>query len=443
MGHDSLLSILIGISCVVSVRGWITASSSSSAADRQISTTITALSAEPHHVGAHAEPQGAPFYPRPRDIDDTFDLTGGRPGAIIESEEQLATKETVFEEIDDGTRSYPQWFEEYGELLETEQAEYDVDDPEAIDSSTLGTWTIQDLNSKFDYEWDPLKGEMDPNILEVQGSRLLPQNEMNDDGVEVGYDPIFGPSNPIDTRTVLGTKDSYMIDDQTRDDTMLTPQFQPDDPEIEFNQDVVRFRKSLDLMETYVDDFLPGLAVPRHVAKWYGYPEQVFFEPKNYTNNRFTPEGQGTDFSKLDPHRARVKAVELARAKNADWLPDGVSQAWHTQQRQPYEDMGTLVGTFRQGECDPEIVEQIQPALKVLGSCVDLLSIHLDDQDESVAVYRFLYHGLMKNKHGMNAWTQTLLKECGVPVSGVVFETGFRKRDSWHDGGDPWHGPST
>jgi hypothetical protein len=225
-----------------------------------------------------------------------------------------------------------------------------------------------------------------------------------------------------------------MIDDRSRDDTMLTPQFYEGDPEIGFNEDIVQFRKSLDIMETYIDPFLPDdMPIPRHVAKWHGYPEQTFLEPKNYTNNRFTEKP--TDFDAMTPHRARQRAVELARSKNAEWLPDGVSQAWHTEQRQPYEDCGTLVGTLRKGECDETIVKQIQPALKVLGSSVELLSI-------DGSVFRFHYHGLMKNRHGMRCWAETMLADCGVEVTGVVFETGFRRRDPAYDGGDYWYGPS-
>ena len=53
---------------------------------------------------------------------------------------------------------------------------------------------------------------------------------------------------------------------------------------------------------------------------------------------------------------------ELARAKNAEWLPDGVSQRWHQEQRAPYEEVGTLVGTLKPGHCDPELVQLVQPA---------------------------------------------------------------------------------
>ena len=98
------------------------------------------------------------------------------------------------------------------------------------------------------------------------------------------------------------------------------------------------------------------------------------------------------------------------------------------------DEVGTLVGSLRPGECDPDIVELIQPALQVLGSCAILLSI------EQGTVFRFHYHGLMKNKHGMAAWTETLIRDCGVEVTGVVFETGFRKRDPAYDGGDPYCG---
>lgn len=195
---------------------------------------------------------------------------------------------------------------------------------------------------------------------------------------------------------------------------------------------------SLALYSVKIDPFLPDMDIPRHVAKWHGYPEQMFFEPKPFTNNRFTAEKDRTNFDKLSPFRARQRAVELARAKNAEWLPSGVSQEWHRQQREPYEKYETLVGTLRkQSEpMDPDILEQIQPALQVFGSCVDLLSIDADQ-----GVFRFAYHGLMKNRLGMTAWMTTLLQDCGVDVSGVIMETGFRRRDPAYDGGDHWNGP--
>ena len=398
-----------------------------------------------------------PKYHKPRFIDESLlgDLTGGRPGAIIETTEQLETKDKMFAEMEDGTRNYPKWMNrDYGELAELEEAEYDIgDDPNAIDASTLGTWTIFDLESQFDYEWHPLTSkEPDPNLVAMNqpGVRYLQETEKDDDGVEIGYDPVFGPSNPIDKRTILGTKDSYMIDETTRDDSMLTPQFLPDDPEIKVNQDFVKFRKSLDIMETYIDPFLPqDMEIPRHQAKWHGYPEPTHFEPQNFTNNRFTADEDRTDFDSMSPHRARQRAVELARSNNAEWLPKAKSHEWHQSQREPYEAVGTLVGTLRKGEVDEDIRKQIQPALDILGSIVELLSITqingsgkdgTDDKD--VLVFRFHYHGLMKNKFGMQCWTETLLQECGVPVTGVIFETGFRRRDPAYDGGDPYYGYS-
>jgi len=381
-----------------------------------------------------------PFYPIPRDIDENLlgDLTGGRPGAIIETEEQLDAKDQIVKEIESGKRQYDESImRDYGNLIEDEEAEYDIgDDPNAIDAATLGTWTIQDLKSKFPYEWDPNSGEPDPNLVELSqdDALYLEETAKDEDGVEIGYDPVFGPSNPMDLRAIKGAVDSFMIDTKTRDDRMLAPQF-PDlnDPEIAYNEEIVQFRKSLDIMETYVDPFLSeDMPIPRHVAKWHGYPEQVFLEPKNFTNNRFTESP--TDFDSMTPYQARVKAVELARAKNAEWLPDGVSQQWHKDQRAPYEAVGTLVGTLKPGHCDPELVQLVQPALNILGSCAVLLSI------EQGTVYRFAYHGLMKNKYGMQCWTETLLRDCGADVTGIVFETGFRRRDAPYDGGDPYYG---
>jgi hypothetical protein len=361
-------------------------------------------------------------------------LTGGRPGAVIETEEQIAKRERMEQETTDGTRKYPAWFQDYGYLEDDENADYDTDDPEAWDAASLGTWTIQDLRSTFDYEWDPNGNEEDPNIaaLNVHRTKFVEENPKDDDGVEIGYDPIFGPSSPIDQRTIVGNKDSYMIDDLTRDDSMLVPQFKPGDPELQFNEEVVQFRRSLDIMETYVDQFLPEtMKVPRHVAKWHGYPEQAFLEPKNFTNNRYTENP--TDFDSMTPHEARTRAVQMARAKNAEWMAHGVSHEFHRRQREPYEKVGTLVGTLRKGECDASVVKEIQPALQVLGSCCELLSIQN-------GVFRFAYHGLMKNKFGIAAWTETMIADCGVLVTGVVFETGFRRRDQPYDGGDPYYG---
>lgn len=361
-----------------------------------------------------------------------FDLTGGRPGAIIESEEELERKEEIFEEIKSGDRDYPKWFDDYGTLEQEELAEYDTDDPTAIDASTLGVYDITDLQAKFDYEWN-METDPNPNII-TDTTGYIQETEKDEEGVEVGYDPLFGPSNPIDTRAKTGAAESYMIDDLSKDDMMLTPEFYEGDPEIAFNEDFVKFRKSLDVIETYVDEFLPDMAIPRHVATWHGYPEKLSYPKKNYTNNRFTKEGDLTNFDAMDPYSARRRAVELARAKNAEWLPDGVSQEWHQSQRQIYDERGTIVGSLRKGEIDPDIVELIQPALKVLGSCAELLSIEQD------TVFRFHYHGLMKNKHGMACWTETLIRECGVEVTGVIFETGFRSRDPAYDGGDPYFG---
>lgn len=373
-----------------------------------------------------------PFYPKPRPIDEQL-LTSndGRPGAIIESIEELDWKDEI---LSRDSSMYPQWLQEYGETVDETEAQYeDNSDPNAMDMETIGQYGVLELESKFDYEWDPHSGEPDPNVAAMQqpGVRYLAENEKDEDNVEIGYDPMFGPSNPFDTRTILGTKESFMINDQTRDDSMLTPQFDPEDVEGPFQDQIVQFRKSLDMLETYVDPFLHQ-PVPRHVAKWHGYPEPMYFEPKNATNNRFTDNP--TDFDKLPAWKARKLAVQMARSKNAEWLPDGVSQNWHAEQRAPYEKYSTLVGTLRKGECDPDVVEQIQPVLAVLGSSVELLSI----QD---GVFRFHYHGLMKNKYGMKCWAQQMIEETGAKVSGLVFETGFRKRDRAYDGGDWYNGP--
>ena len=61
----------------------------------------------------------------------------------------------IFQEMEKGKRKYPDWIEEYGFLQEELEAEFDTDDPDAIDASTLGQYDISDLRAKFDHEWDP------------------------------------------------------------------------------------------------------------------------------------------------------------------------------------------------------------------------------------------------------------------------------------------------
>jgi hypothetical protein len=366
---------------------------------------------------------------------DEIDLTGGRPGAIVESEEEMVRRREILQELADGTREAPDWISEYEDLAEAEGVRFDTDDPEAIDASKLGVWTVLDLKSKSPWELDPEKGDPDPN--EKPPGNYLQDVPRDEDGLEKGWDPLFGSSNPIDTRTMIGTTDSYMIDETTRDDSMLTPEFHPGDVEQGFNDEVRTFRKSLDIIETYVDPFLgPDLEVPRNVAKWHGLPQRLRYPEKDYTNNRFTEEEDMTPFDDFSPSKARKLAVQYARAKNAEWLPEGVSANFHAQQRAPYDSVKTLVGTLREGDKDPEIVSKIQPALNILGSIVDLLSIEGDGK-----IFRFVYHGLIKNKYGMSCWAQTLIRDCGVDCDNVVFETGFRKRDPWYDGGDHWYGP--
>lgn len=387
-----------------------------------------------------------PLYYEPRDLPEgILEVLEAEmqtpPGKVLETDEQALKREEITLRLHERSAEDLKLLEEYGELEQDEDEEYiNADDPDALDAETLGDWSLRDLKARYDYEWDPLAPEsftnMDPNIRSIQqvkmfGSKLLEANPVDEDGIEIGWDPILGASNPIDTRTIIGCQESYMTDVRTRNESMLVPEFAPDDPEISLNKQVIDVRNSLGIIETTKDPFLPEeIQVPLHVAKWHGYPEVENYEPKNFTNNRFTENP--TDFNALSPYRARQLAVEMARSKNAEWLPNGVSQRWHAEQREPYEAYGTLVGTLRKGECDPDIVEQIQPALQIFGNCVELLSI----QD---GIFRFHYRGLIKNKFGMAAWMQSLLEDAGVEVSNVVFEAGFRKRDPAYDGGDPFH----
>ena len=318
-----------------------------------------------------------------------------------ETDQQI--RERILREIDEGIRKYPTWISEYGEPEDADAL--DDDDDGAIDASTLGQWDESDLQDKFDYEWDPEAGDEDPNNLDPQ-YEYVQDVPVDDEGIELGYDPIFGRSNPIDGRTILNPPDSYVIDERTRDDRLVPPNFPEGDPEIEINEQITNFRKSLKQVETYTDTYLK-MEVPRHTAKWHGYPEQLSFPKKDYHNNRFTDPKDRTDFDALGPAKARKLAVQMARAKNNEWLPAGTSMEYHRRKTAIYKEKGILTGSTLPGKADPEIVAKIRPALDVLGDVVELLSI------EAETVFRFKYHGLIKNKRvwrrGRGFWFGTAM----------------------------------
>ena len=335
----------------------------------------------------------------------------------------------ILAEVNDGTRNLPDWFfEGYQEEIIAELEE--DDDPSAIDPETLGKQEESDLVGRLEYEFDPT--QEDPNILNPKFEHVK-EIPLDDDGVEMMYDPIFGSASPIDERTILNPQDSYIIDDESRDDAIVTPTFPEGDLEIEYNSDVTAFRKSLKIVETFVDPYLE-MEVPRHTSKWYGYPEQMNYPDKPDIENRFTKPEEKTDFDAMTPYRARKTAIQLARSKHNEWLPKGKSAEFHNSKTDIYGKLGLKVGSLMKGEIDEKVKTKIQPALDVLGSCAKLLEIN-------ETVFRFHYHGLIKNKAGMAAWTETLIRDCGVECTGVVFETGWRKRDPYYDSGDKWFGP--
>ena len=357
--------------------------------------------------------------------------TGEEEVVAIEIDESTAKEKSnqILTEVEDGTRSLPEWFFEEYQEERLDELEVD-DDPSAIDPETLGKWDDSDLEGRLEYEFDPTQD--DPNILNPKFEHVK-EIPLDDDGVEIMYDPIFGSASPIDTRTILNPQDSYIIDDETRDDAIVTPTFPEGDLEIGYNSDVTTFRKSLKIVETYVDPYL-NMDVPRHASKWYGYPEQMSYPDKPDIENRFTKPEEKTDFDGMTPYRARKTAIQLARSKNNEWLPKGKSVEFHNSKTDIYGKLGLKVGSLQEGEIDDKVKEKIEPALAVLGSCAKLLEIN-------ETVFRFHYHGLIKNKAGMSAWTETLIRDCGVECTGVVFETGWRKRDPYYDSGDKWFGP--
>ena len=303
----------------------------------------------------------------------------------------------------------------------------DVDD-DAIDAESLGIYSEKDFDCITKSEYDLTQGH--PNDLNPALEHIT-ENEVDEEGVEVGWDPMFGPSNPFDTRTVITESESHMVAERTRDDRIAPPPFfEPDDPESALNDEVKQIRKDMKIIDTQHDEWL-GIDVPRNVATWYGDVEgetEKPFAPKAFENNRFTEPEDKTDFYSWDPTRARKTAIEIARSKNNEWLPEGVSEAYNNHQVRNFVKLDLLAGSMKTGECNPVLVEKIQPAMDVMGAAIELLSIQEEDE---ATVYRFKFYGPIKHKRGMQAWMETLLRDCDVPVTGVVFEAGNRKRDHY------------
>jgi hypothetical protein len=285
---------------------------------------------------------------------------------------------------------------------------------------------VYDDEMKIDYqEVDRLRMQQED---EWYGKyQYYDQTVVDDDGVEVGWDPIFGPSNPIDSRAILTKIDSYMVDVHTRDDSMLIPMAPRDEQAFNdiINQNHITNSQHNQKLETYKDAFL-NVDVPRHAKPWYGamdmdenpYPE------RDWMNNRFTAPEDKSDISHMGPYEARKHAVQLARSKNNEWLPDGYSQHRKTEQVKIFAEQKVLAGSLFKGPIDADRLADLNHTImRKVGGVVDVLSISAE------GVYRFHYKGPMKHRKGMTNWVEMMLLEQGTSVGGVRFETGHRKID--------------
>lgn len=77
----------------------------------------------------------------------------------------------------------------------------------------------------------------------------------------------------------------------------------------------------------------------------------------------------------------------------------------------------------RPGQVDPAVLAQIQPVLDVLSGSVELL----EAADGKV---RLLYHGLIRNQIGMQAWASKMIADAYPELDKVVLCT-TRTRDPW------------
>jgi len=362
--------------------------------------------------------------------------------SLIETDEELETKGEFLAKVERGEVTMPDFYwEQYHTYPEFDAEPWKPDSVEEL--SRL------DPREEFDPDesdyplirdslWDPEKGDDDPNELLTSMYEYLPGPPVDEEGVEMGWDPLDGSSCPFDYRTIVNHAESFLIDSRTRvvprNDT--APEFLKGDPEVEFNSEIRNFRKSLRIVESYIEPWTKQ-PYPAHVQKWVGYPEQENIPSRPKHLNYFTKEEDKAEWDKLTPWRAKRLAFQYARSWNCEWLPEGYSESRHNAKTAVFVEKGLRIGTYQKGPIDEEVHKSILPALDVFGNVVELLEIMNEGRS-----FRFQYWGLIKNKLGMEAWMKQLIEEeCLVPCDGVLFESGWRYRDHFREGGDPWWGP--
>mmetsp|Transcript_32070 Transcript_32070/g.37074 ORF Transcript_32070/g.37074 Transcript_32070/m.37074 type:complete len:483 (-) Transcript_32070:101-1549(-) len=286
--------------------------------------------------------------------------------------------------------------------------------------------------------------------------------DVDEDGMQVGWSALWGDGKILDRRSIVNEVESHRVAPYSAMPEYLTPDFAEDDPETQLNKDIKKIRWDMKVMETHTEKFT-GQQQANNVIEYSGekMEQDYIYDPKPFMNNRFTEEGTKTDFTKLSPHMARKMAIQLARSKNNEWLPRGKSEEYKYNETRSMNELNVLYGSFQKGPIDEEVHEKIKPVLKTLGSCATLLSIQvlpplpvgynsanvickpdsnniqgemseefmLDEWKKEAIVIRFRYWGKIKNKMGMQAWAKGLITDCGVDVTGVVFEAGERMMD--------------
>jgi len=146
-------------------------------------------------------------------------------------------------------------------------------------------------------------------------------------------------------------------------------------------------------------------------VEWEGFSERPV------SGNRFGGEvAEGGDIQE-----SLEKAQQMARMNNNVWLEEGITESYWEKKNEPME--GILAGTTKHGTLPaPEVMERAAPVFKILGNIAELLSVE-------GGCWRFKYYGQIKNKRGMEFYTEKLLRDEGLECTGVRFETGGRVRD--------------
>lgn len=232
-----------------------------------------------------------------------------------------------------------------------------------------------------------MKAEL-PEVLEPD---LEPEELMTEDQIQEELDRHKMMLNVVDEADIEFNSTTWEVLDAETGDMVEW-----------FDEEELESKKELEYWELAQSDSED----PRFKPRWDPDP------PSKYNYKNPPNSGGGFTWDKIRDRAEWHQFDENLRLKT--------EEGWHRfdyKEVQVREDLFDVnAANLTHGHIDPRVVERIQPCLTVLGKAVELLEA--DD-----GVVRFLYHGLIRDKVGVEAYAKMLMEENGYPeIKSVLCE---------------------